>query len=111
MKSPWRITTNAITRYSLITGRPKGTARTELITLALDALSAPRTPTELDNGSIVFKGPRPLRLRMVVLPSPIGSTDPPTLIDVLPDHPARKTPYARSGQARRARRNRTNSAP
>ena len=88
MKSPWRITTNAITRYSLITGRPKGTARTELIALALDALSAPRTPTELDNGS-----------------------DPPTLIDVLPDHPARKAPYARSGEARRARRNRTNSAP
>ena len=97
-KSPWAITGAAVRKYCAIVGRDSNVnrgkdfeqAKRELAAMAIDATTSERAPKELDNGSIQYRGPSPLRLRLIVVPPAKHSTDLPTLVDVLADNEGRR---------------------
>jgi len=107
MKSPWRITGHAVRQYLAITGGDRvhrglafDRAQRELGEFAIESTTSNRTPKELDNGSIQYRGRLPLRLRFIVIPHRL-SNELPVLVDVLPDHERRQKPYQRSAHPAR----------
>ncbi len=96
-KCPWQLTRLAVRRYRSLIGNIRGRAavnetiaRQELTIMAIDATTSQRVPKELDNGSIQYRGPSPLRLRLIVVPPSKHGTDLPALVDVLTDNEGRR---------------------
>jgi hypothetical protein len=86
-RGPWFVTRAAVADYMNITaGRlDYDDARDELAQIAQDTVQSTRIPRSADDGSLIYRGPKPLRLALVVKPA----TEPgalPALIAVRPTH-------------------------
>jgi hypothetical protein len=85
VQGPWYITPSAIEDYCRIVQRDADDARDDLAQMAQETIQSSRIPRPGDNGSIRYRGPKPLRLVLVVRPaSKIGEV--PVLIAVHPTH-------------------------
>ena len=95
---PWQLTRAAVRKYRDLAIDRTGVNRVQsyeqasidLAAIARDCVTSGRVPKELDNGSIQYRGPSPLRVRLIVVPRPPRSTALPQLVDVLPDHEGRR---------------------
>jgi hypothetical protein len=88
VKSPWRITSEAARKYGAMAHETDiEQVEDALVATAIDATTSQHTPRELDNGSIQYRGPKPLRLRLIVVPPDRRSdSELPALVDVLSAH-------------------------
>ena len=91
MKGPWYITVRAVRDYLAIQHRPDVTegpiferATAELIGMATETAGSSREVKLMQSGALLYKGPRPLRLRFVVTPAPRQEGDAPQLVNVWP---------------------------
>lgn len=96
IEGPWYIAVAAVREYLAITGldpddegRDYDTAERELVEIAREVVRSGKTGAELDSGAIRYRGPRPLRLRLTVVPSPRREGGKPQLVRVQPDHESR----------------------
>lgn len=85
---PWYITPTASHAYREIMGWPDDDehgdrADKELIDLARACVT--KTPTITQSGMLRYRGPKPLRLQLIVSPSRVAG-ELPALVDVLPGH-------------------------
>jgi hypothetical protein len=87
---PWILSRGAVREYRTLRGGgiSDAVARAELEAMALDCVTSSRVPRELPSGLIQFRGPKPLRLRLVVAPPDRHSNERSKLIQVLPEHEA-----------------------
>jgi hypothetical protein len=90
----WRISLSAVHKFQALYGRgpTEFESREVLTSMAEHCLLSSQTPRELDNGSIQYRGPRPLRLRLIVR----REGDELVLVDVLPDNEKRFGRYLKS---------------
>jgi len=91
VRGPWYITVRAVRDYLAIQHRPDvmggpvfERAEDELIAMTTEAASSGRDPKIMQTGALLFKGPRPLRLRFVVVMTPRDEGDAPQLVNVWP---------------------------
>jgi hypothetical protein len=92
-RGPWYISARAVRDYLALRGRPDvedgpvwDRAEDELIRMAIATVESVRVPSRLDSGALRYRGPQPLRLTLVVVPSPRGEGALPQLVRVLPGH-------------------------
>jgi hypothetical protein len=80
---PWELTRAAVRKYRNLLGRhaTESEAREQLRGMAIFCTTSKAVPKELDNGSIQYRGGRPLRPRLIVK----REGDALVLVDVLPD--------------------------
>lgn len=99
---PWYITVAAVREYLAIKGLDPNdegddysTAERELVEQARAIVAAGKPGRDLDSGAIQYRGGRPMRLRLTVMPAPRREGSKPQLVRVQPDHEGRGTgPYA-----------------
>lgn len=92
-RGPWYVSARAVREYLALTGRPPvddgpvwDEAEDELIDIAERTVAADRRPRVLRSGLVQYRGPRPLRLRLIVAPKPRAEGSLPQLVQVLPEH-------------------------
>ena len=87
---PWVLSRGAVRQYRVLRdgGISDATARAELEAMAIDCVTSSRVPKELPSGLIQFRGPKPLRCRLVVAPPDRHSNEKSRMIQVLPEHEA-----------------------
>jgi hypothetical protein len=92
LTGPWYITASAIRDYLRIVGEepvsggePYERAARELQAIAQATVDSPREPVETDSGALRYRGPKPLRLQLLVMPSHVEARLP-QLVRVLPSH-------------------------
>lgn len=100
----WRISNRAVDDYLRILGRPRSVAtryqaQAELREIAERALDSNAQARELADGRTQYRGPKPLRLRLITDESG-------TLVEVKPDHEARGSHYDRSAGGRGSKQRR-----
>jgi hypothetical protein len=80
---PWQLTRAVVRKYRNLLGRhtTEAAARDQLRGMALFCSMSKAVPKELDNGTIQYRGGRPLRPRLIVK----REGDALVLLDVLPD--------------------------
>jgi len=80
---PWQLTRAAVRKYRSLLGRhaTEAEARQQLNGMAIHCTTSSAVPKELDNGTIQYRGGRPLRPRLIVK----REGDELMLIDVVPD--------------------------
>lgn len=80
---PWTLTRASVRKYRNLLGRhvSEADARAQLIGMATYCTTSKAVPRELDNGTIQFRGGRPLRPRLIVK----REGDELVLVDVVPD--------------------------
>jgi hypothetical protein len=106
-RGPWYISARAVHEYLAIVGRADNEiefsrAERELIELAREVVRADREPKRLRGGLLQYRGPSPLRLRLLVATAASareGELAP--LVSVLPEHDwaPRKSRSGPSGKA------------
>lgn len=89
---PWYISAAAVRDYLAITRQPAvedgpawERARGELIRIAEDTIASSRQPARERSGALRYRGPKPLRLGLIVMPSYVEGRSP-QLVRVLPSH-------------------------
>lgn len=110
-RGPWYITMKALEDYLLLRGIDPATCsdhtlnrvEAELIKMAQQTVDSPRRPSRTRNGLLAYRGPRPLRLTLIVS----GAARPgdlPQLVGVSgnPEHLGKK-PRSRPAAKRRKR--------
>lgn len=88
---PWYITAAACRDYMAITGLPDteagfAAAEDALIELASATVASGRVPAPMRSGALRYRGPRPLRLTLIVTPDPRPEGELPQLVRVLGPH-------------------------
>ena len=86
---PWFLTPTAVREFMAIT-RWRGSfgdAQRELARQAEATLASGRVPRETDSGALRYRGPSPLRLQLLVMPSHVEGRLP-QLVKVLRSHGA-----------------------
>lgn len=118
---PWYISVAAVRELLEIKGLDRNdegddftAAEQELQAIAQSVVDAKKEGTALESGAIRYRGPRPLRLRLTVMPAPRREGSLPQLVRVQPDHegrpqgaytvPNRVTPPKRVRDAERTKR-------
>lgn len=106
---PWYISASAVRDYLRITGRPVvedgpefERAERELIDVARNCVASDRQVRHLRSGLLQYRGPRPLKLRLIVSEAPAPEGTLPQLVQVLP-----QSPRVAPGQQHPPRRNKT----
>ena len=105
-QGPWYITPTAARELLAIRGERDtpdalAVAEADLDTIARGIVDAGKEGTTLDSGGTRYRGPRPLRLRLTIVPGErAGSL--PVLVRVQPDHEQRRGPYTQSAPERQA---------
>ena len=91
MTGPWYISVRAVRDYLAIQRCPDVTdgpvferAEEELIAMTTETATSGREPRPMESGAMIYKGPRPLRLRFVVVSAPREEGDRPQLVNVWP---------------------------
>ena len=84
---PWHLTHRAVERCQALLGGSigYGQAMHRLAEMAAETLASSRTPRALANGAIRYRGPRPERFTLIVMPAALGRL--PSLVDVCPQSP------------------------
>lgn len=89
---PWYISVRAVQDYLALCHRPAVTdgpafdrASGELIAIAEATVASGRIPTTTDTGALRYRGPKPLRCQLLVMPSLVAGRLP-QLVRVLPSH-------------------------
>lgn len=92
-RGPWYVSARAVRDYLELRGRPLvedgpewDWAEDELMRIAAETVASGRQPREMDSGALRYRGPKPLRLGLVVMPAPREEGDLPQLVRVLPGH-------------------------
>jgi len=92
-RGPWYISARAVRDYLALRGRAvvdDGSdwdhAAVELGRLAEQTVASGRRPKTMESGALRYRGPKPLRLGLVVMPDPRPEGDLPQLVRVLPGH-------------------------
>lgn len=103
-QGPWYITPSAVRELLAIKGKrdtaeQRELAEAELLEIAIKVTTGDQQGRELDSGATQYRGPRPLRLRLTVVPSE-RVDGPPVLVRVQPDHEGRAGPYTQSAPER-----------
>lgn len=90
-RGPWYITAAAVRDYLAITGQDPDAegdvfdrASDALVTIAIATVASDRQPTPTDSGALRYRGPRPLRLRLIVTAAVRSEGGLPQLVTVLP---------------------------
>jgi hypothetical protein len=98
-RGPWYISARAVRDYLALRGRQIvddgpawDRAERELIEMAAATVASGREPRALDTGALRYRGPKPLRLGLVVVPAPRVEGDLPQLVRVLPSHGGETAP-------------------
>jgi len=96
-RGPWYISARAVRDYLAICRLPVvddgpefDRAALELQTMAEETVASRRQPAVLDSAALRYRGPKPLRLGLVVVPAPREEGDLPQLVRVLPGHAGRR---------------------
>lgn len=92
-RGPWYITASAVHDYAALARLGDSAdddvfARAEvaLMELAEETVASGRKPRLMDSGALVYRGPRPLRLGLVVVTERRPEGPLPQLVRVLPEH-------------------------
>lgn len=87
IRGPWVITTAAVEDYRGIVGKwiDADNARDDLAQMAQETVQSARIPRNAEDGTIVFRGPKPLRLSLIVKAA-WKADDSPALVAVRPTH-------------------------
>lgn len=95
-RGPWYISARAVRDYLALRGRPVvdegpafDRAAVELQRMAEETVASGREPKQMDSGALRYRGPKPLRLMLLVVPTPREEGDLPQLVRVLPGHARR----------------------
>lgn len=104
---PWYITVSAVKELMVIKGLRVAddgpdfdACEDDLVAQARAIVDSGKAGRELDSGAIQYRGGRPLRLRLTVMPAPRREGSLPQLVRVQPDHEARRGPYTQSSPER-----------
>lgn len=110
IKGPWYISAQAVRDLLGIKGLRVADdgpefdrAELELIELAERVVADRKEPKPM-GGLLMYRGPRPLRLRLIVSESERAEGSHPQLVGVKPDHEGRAGSYTRSAPMRNVRR-------
>lgn len=94
---PWYVSATAVRKYMQIAGaRDFDDASDELIDLCAEVASRyaeqpDRKPRVTPSGLLVYRGPKPLRLQIIVSVTPRPEGPKPQVVDVRPSHDARRS--------------------
>jgi len=106
-RGPWYVTKAAVEQYCAIRewnakdDDAFARAEDELIELAIAIDDAGKSGKKTADGLLTFRGPRPLRLRLIVNTSELAKYEKPQLLEVKPDHEGREGRYSRSAPSRK----------
>lgn len=96
---PWYISAAAVRDYLALRGRlvvddgpAFDHASDELVRIAAETVASGRQPTPTDTGALRYRGPKPLRLRLIVTRGRRAEGDLPQLVAVLPGSDALRGP-------------------
>jgi hypothetical protein len=107
---PWYVTIAAVEQYCKIKGtNPEsdqdfGAAQDELIAIAKKITADCKPGKELRTGAIAFRGPKPLRVRLLVSYTERSEGNLPQLFSVQTDFAGRVGPYTRSAGVHRTKK-------
>lgn len=101
---PWYITPSAVRELLAIKGErdtpeQRELAEAELLDIAGKITAGAQQGKPLDSGATQYRGPRPLRLRLTVVPGERADSLP-VLVRVQPDHEGRAGAYTQSSPER-----------
>lgn len=95
-RGPWYITAQAVRDYVRIAGLGDpadeavfDAAEDALMAIAEATAASGRVPARLDTGALRYRGPKPLRLNLIVTTDPRPEGPLPQLVRVMPSHQAR----------------------
>lgn len=90
---PWYISARAVREYAALArlGNPDDPAvwdraERELIAMARETVASGRQPRRMRSGALRYRGPRPLRLTLIVVDAPRPEGPLPQLVRVLGQH-------------------------
>ena len=104
VRGPWYITTRAVSDYLTVLGRDPDSvdddawyqAESELISMAEETVASGRRPKRMRTGAWRYRGPRPLRLSLIVVDEPRPEGPLPQLVRVEPSHEVKASGRFRS---------------
>jgi len=93
VRGPWYLSARAVREYAALAGLADTDdddvwfqAEEELLTIAEETMASERKPRTMRTGALVYRGPKPLRLRLVVVQEPRPEGPLPQLVRVLPEY-------------------------
>lgn len=91
VRGPWYVTAAACRDYQRLAGLDDteagfAVAEDALISMAVETVGSGRSPSVMRSGALRYRGPRPLRLTLIVTPDPRPEGELPQLVRVLGPH-------------------------